>query len=590
MWDLFCCVALINKLLYNLYSYGGLMKKNIILVIMFIIIIIVCLFSLNNNSKFYKDDDALYVHGISNSYDNIAWQKWQRINNQSKEYYFFLPSSLDDSKIEVYNSYSDSIYINNIKIKSHQVKTIKYDVNKSYKVKFKKQVYTLKILKSNAEVALYINNEDADGKGTDLLTYINSNKKLKSSADSVIVDSKGKVNNIYIKKIKGRGNSSFRRKKKSYNITFDRSISIDNMKSGKKYSLISNYIDNTLSRNRILYDLSYDVGVPYSPNSRYTDLYVNNIYKGSYLITEKIDVGKNSLINDIDDTNNKKDYSFLIELAFRVDDDEEYFETNYGQKVIIKYPDNVDDSVKKYVKNKFGLFYNKLLNNSSDLKNIADIDSISKLYLINELGKNWDCGISSLYFVYKKDSKGNYKFYGSPVWDYDLSLGNTIGLKYEFERLKIDDYYDYKNWWCMYRTNDTVDSDSNYIMGLIAKNKIINEHAKKIWFNEFVDIIDNSRKHNGRLLNFKDYYSLIKDSYLMNYRAGYVLSEDEWFTPHSLKKARYDYKNHKLIIDDNYTTYDTDFNGKYNYMIDWLVSRAAWISNEFDNNYDGIIS
>lgn len=166
---------------------------------MFIIIIIVCLFSLNNNSKFYKDDDALYVHGISNSYDNIAWQKWQRINNQSKEYYFFLPSSLDDSKIEVYNSYSDSIYINNIKIKSHQVKTIKYDVNKSYKVKFKKQVYTLKILKSNAEVALYINNEDADGKGTDLLTYINSNKKLKSSADSVIVDSKGKVNNIYIK-------------------------------------------------------------------------------------------------------------------------------------------------------------------------------------------------------------------------------------------------------------------------------------------------------------------------------------------------------------------------------------------------------
>lgn len=324
--------------------------------IIIFIIVISCLFGINNSPRFYKDDNALYVHGVLKNNDNMAWQKWQKVGD---EYYFFLPSSADDSKIEVYNSYSNSIYINNIEIKSHKMKSIKYDVNKEYKVNVNKDVYTLKILRSNAEVALYINNEDADGKGTDLITYINTNKKLKASADSVIVDSKGNTNRVSIKKIKGRGNSSWRRKKRSYNITFDKKVSIANMKSGKKYTLISNYIDNTLSRNRILYDLAYDVGVSYSPDSRYTDLYVNNIYQGSYLLTQKIDVGKNSLINDIDSiSNNKKDFPFLIELSFKVDVDDEYIETDYGQNVIIKYPDVIDSSVKEYVKNKFDEFYN----------------------------------------------------------------------------------------------------------------------------------------------------------------------------------------------------------------------------------------
>ena len=30
--------------------------------------------------------------------------------------------------------------------------------------------------------------------------------------------------------------------------------------------------------------------------------------------------------------------------------------------------------------------------------------------LINELGKNWDSGVSSLYFTYKQDENGDWKF------------------------------------------------------------------------------------------------------------------------------------------------------------------------------------
>ena len=81
----------------------------------------------------------------------------------------------------------------------------------------------------------------------------------------------------------------------------------------------------------------------------------------------------------------------------------------------------------------------------------ADVDSLAKIYLINELGKNWDAGVSSLYFVYKQDSNGQYKFFASPVWDYDNSLGNAVGVESELDSIGVTDYEEYTGWWCMYK-------------------------------------------------------------------------------------------------------------------------------------------
>ena len=58
----------------------------------------------------------------------------------------------------------------------------------------------------------------------------------------------------------------------------------------------------------------------------------------------------------------------------------------------------------------------------------ADIESLASLYLVNELGKNWDSGAASTFFTCRKDQNGVYKFYGSPVWDYDNTMGNATGV------------------------------------------------------------------------------------------------------------------------------------------------------------------
>ena len=47
---------------------------------------------------------------------------------------------------------------------------------------------------------------------------------------------------------------------------------------------------------------------------------------------------------------------------------------------------------KRRTKGKFDAFYNAIKSSSANLADYADVDSVTKIYLINELGKNWDSG------------------------------------------------------------------------------------------------------------------------------------------------------------------------------------------------------
>ena len=131
-----------------------------------------------------------------------------------------------------------------------------------------------------------------------ILTRIKSNY---SSATGAIVDRNGKIDNTSIKKIKGRGNSTWGKAKKPYNITYSDKVSIGGMAKSKKFSLLANYQDDSLTRNRFLYDLADAVGTPYASDSRYVDFYSDGYYWGSYQMTEKIEVVE-CPVNDIDDT------------------------------------------------------------------------------------------------------------------------------------------------------------------------------------------------------------------------------------------------------------------------------------------------
>ena len=557
----------------------------------------------------FTAEPALYAHAVLNSADANAWVAWQcehderfnEINENVK--YFFLPSSASGEKVDIYNAYDSSVTVNGVSIAPDETKTVAYSADSSYTVSVGRASYTLKFMKSGAEAAVYVNNSNADGNGTDLMTYLNADKSLSAKATGAIVDQKGKVDNTAIKKIKGRGNTTWDKPKKGYNITYDSKVSIGGMAKSKKYSLLANYQDDSLSRNRFLYDLSDAVGMPYASDSRYVDFYVNGYYWGSYQMCEKVDTG--AVLDDIsgdeylnEDGTLKSDFPFVAEVDASAGADDYYFVASNGTKITLKAPElDLGDpnyqAVLDYAKSKFDAFARTTRNKKGKVSDVGDVDSLAKIYLINELGKNWDSGVSSTFFTYKADEDGKYKFYGSPVWDYDNSLGNAVGVARDLRTMGVNDYEQYTGWWGKFKGKNSGDvSSSNNIINQLSVNAEVMAAVPEIWFNEFVPAINHFAGAYGNPLeadeiySVKEYYDYAKGSAEMNYASGWLLNTGSWIASHSsLNKASYDYDKKQYTVSTTATRYRNNFDGMYNYAADWMTSRAAWLSNEFAANY-----
>lgn len=108
-----------------------------------------------------------------------------------------------------------------------------------------------------------------------------------------------------LKKIKGRGNSSFEASiklygKYAYNFNLDTEVAlVDNATPAKKWCLLANNVDHSMLRNTFAYNLANDIGLAYSPKTRHVDVYDNGEYLGAYTIIEKVEYGDDTLMNEL---------------------------------------------------------------------------------------------------------------------------------------------------------------------------------------------------------------------------------------------------------------------------------------------------
>lgn len=195
--------------------------------------------------------------------------------------------------------------------------------------------------------------------------------------------------------------------------------------------------------------------------------------------------------------------------------------------------------------------------------------------------------MSSLYFTYKQDEEGNWKFFASPVWDYDNSLGNAKGVYRELQAIRVSDYESPTGWWCRYKGGES--RSTNNIMNYISKNTTVLKNAPRIWFEYFVPAInafDNNTSYSSFYSRDK-YYSLISDSADMNYTLGWEIYTGDWISDHSyLYRCSFDYDTKTFTQDTKATNYAVNtFKGEFDYAADWMVSRAAWLSSCFIDDY-----
>ncbi len=223
--------------------------------------------------------------------------------------------------------------------------------------------------------------------------------------------------------IKGRGNYSWSMSKKPYAMKLGEAASLLGMGKGKNWILIANWSDKTLMRNYLTMQLARNIGLEYSSDCKYVDVYFNGKYKGNYVLTEKITIGKNRI--DIDP---ETCGLFEIEMTYRHSDCTWCISLPSGVHVMFKEPDadEYGEKFKEQQLTKFRSLFTKADISITDkgyeyYSKYIDVDSFIDWYIVNEFVKNYDSGFTTSCYCYVKEDG---KIYMGPVWDYDTCMGN----------------------------------------------------------------------------------------------------------------------------------------------------------------------
>ena len=301
--------------------------------------------------------------------------------------------------------------------------------------------------------------------------------------------------------------------------------------SDKDWVLYAAAADPSLMRNRLMFDTFRDMTGGWSVSSRYVELYVDGVYKGVYVMMDKI-------------TNNKKRVNitasngFIVKFdktdladRYEADGDKKTFKSLYSgydgesgngvgtydtfidQRFEIEYPEMEDveeDNPGMWaktvndIKTLFNNFESNLkAGNYAEVQKIIDYISWADWFIISEYAKNMDAYRASCLFVYNGG-----KIEARPLWDQELSFNNQCA-----------------NLCSTYGCNSTT--------GLLIENSKIYEEgcAAPFWFTgKYVGGRGTEAKSGaqfeGYLLNDPCFIAVLKERWALHTATGGALTQD----------------------------------------------------------------
>ncbi len=425
---------------------------------------------------------------------------------------------------------------------------------------------------------------DSDDKDRE---YVDSSKDNKATAKMILVNASGdEIFNGALTEIKARGNSTFAHyDKKAYQIKLDnKSALVGNGEQIKTWVLLANYGDATMMHDKFMKDLAQEMGIKYTADSDWVNLWYDGEYRGVYLVSEKNSVGSTSVnITDMEEayedlnsgygenmtiktgTNSYgQEYKYtaglsdpaditggyLIELNHNYIDEVNGFKTRQGVAFNLKSPEWLSEDAIKYISEYYQEFEDAVYAVNSNgaytgynettgkyFYEYVDIDSLVKMFVLQEIGLNPDGFISSLYF--NKDA--NSIMYVGPIWDQDMTLG-TGWNKYIDASIK----------------------DYHYLAEALINIPLFKDKLAEFFENEVIDIIEKALAKNGTI---DTHYNKLLQNAEMNYTLWpYIRVGNPEKTDHIWNNADYD-----TVVTD---------------MKDWLGTRMGYLKERFIPQYD----
>ena len=260
--------------------------------------------------------------------------------------------------------------------------------------------------------------------------------------------------------IRYRGNSTLQyADKKAYRIKFDKKQDLFGMGKAKSWVLLANAFDKTMVRNALAFEIARELGLEFTSEYRFVNVFLNGENLGLYLLCEQTQTGETRVDIEEDETG-RIDTGYLIEFVGNGDTNEDaYFNVvdvdpslfpegvtlNWRKNVmkfIIKTPEKefCTPSQIDFISEYCNSFNKAILTHDWDtFDRLCDVDSFVKFFIVNTVMNNGDGGYQ-IYF-YKKENGG--KVFAGPVWDFDQSAAASTQCTNGYSKW----YYGSQNPW-----------------------------------------------------------------------------------------------------------------------------------------------
>ncbi len=391
------------------------------------------------------------------------------------------------------------------------------------------------------------------------------------------ITEQGKVTYEGIAGIEIRGASSQMFDKKSYGLeTWDNNnedinVSLLGMPEEEDWVLHGPYSDKSLMRNKLIYDLSTDMG-RYASRTRFVELILNGSYKGVYVFMEKLKRNKNRIaIEKLTPEENSGDdltggYILKIDKIAGSNVGSGYNNQNsFASEVpppyagggeirfLYEYPDaeEITSQQRNYIQN-YVLDFEAALSsdNFKDPVNgyraYIDVESFIDFFILNEISHNVD-GYRLSTFMHK-DKNG--KLAMGPIWDFNLAFGNadycgggnTNSWAYRFNERCPGDFWSVPFWW--YR---------------LLEDPYFVELLKARWF-EYRGNVLSDQAVLGKISSYEKEMEEV-DAIERNFKTWSIIGK--WIWPNNFV--------------------GTSYASERIYVEEWIVDRMSWLDGAIGN-------
>lgn len=370
-------------------------------------------------------------------------------SEETEKGYFFLPSCVRGHHVRLGDTGENSVRIDGELYREGDVFT--WEAGFSYELQvtdpsYQSTTYEIVFLRSENIPAVFIATESGSQE------YLHEDKENEEPGKLCVVEADGSTEyQGGLSRISGRGNSTWEYEKKPYALKLPGAYSLCGLDKGERWCLLALWCEGSKLDNKIAMDLAEELGLAYSVQGTWVDLYLNGEYRGIYLLTESVAVGEGCVdIYDLEKENkrrnasiaegtavhyveeNNKGYELVngadISGGYLIEKDhpdhygaeENGFVTARGDQFTISAPRHASREQVAYIRDCVETIDQLVQNGDSAVWEKMDLESFTGRFLVDEITLEKDAGITSMFFY--KD-RGDEKLYSGPAWDYDRAFG-----------------------------------------------------------------------------------------------------------------------------------------------------------------------